>query len=86
MTSQRFKNNLEMTGAILMSLAALLSTWCGFQNSRWSGIDSSQLAEVNLKHSEAMEKTLVLNQEYMTDGIVMLNLTNAVVEGKQGSC
>lgn len=83
MTSQRFKNNLEMTGAILMSLAALLSTWCGFQNSRWSGIDSSQLAEVNLKHSEAMEKTLVLNQQYMTDGFMTLNFINAVVEGKQ---
>lgn len=83
MIQERFKNNLEMTGAILMSLAALLSTWCGFQNSRWSGIDSSKLTEVNLKHSIAMEKTLVLNQQYAADGIMTLNFTNAVVEGKQ---
>jgi hypothetical protein len=83
MISQGFKNNLEMTGAILMSLAALLSTWCGFQNSRWSGVDSSKLTEVNLKHSIAMEKTLVLNQQYAADGMMTLNFTNAVVEGKQ---
>lgn len=62
MNQENFKNNLEMTGAILMSLAALLSTCCGFQNSRWSSVDSSILAELNLKHSIAMEKTLVLNQ------------------------
>lgn len=30
-----------------------------------------------------MEKTLILNQQYMTDGFMTLNFINAVVEGKQ---
>lgn len=83
MTSERFSNRMELASAIVMSLAALLTAWCGFQSSRWSSIQNVQLAEANLKSSAEMEKTLDATQHYMMDGIITLNFINGVVEGKQ---
>jgi len=86
MNSERFSNKMELASAIVMSLAALLTAWCGFQNSRWGSIQSVQLAEANLKHSDAMEKTLDATQHHMMDGIIALNFINGVVEGRQELC
>lgn len=72
----------ELAGAIVMSLAALLTAWSGYQSSQWGSVQSLQMGEANLRNSEAMERSLEFNQRYGMDGILVLNFVNAVVENK----
>jgi hypothetical protein len=40
-TSRRFENWLDIASTILLSVAALASSWAGYQSTRWSGVQSA---------------------------------------------
>lgn len=83
MSAEAHTYKIELAGAILISLAALFTAWCGFQSSRWNGLQNHELAEENRKNSAATEKTLNFNQYRLFDGILALTMMNATAEGKQ---
>lgn len=52
----------EMTVAVLLSLAALASSWCGYQAARWSGIQTWQYNESLASRTESTRADGTANQ------------------------
>lgn len=55
----RGRGRLELAVAIILSLATLASTWCGYQASAWGGIRSNEQAAADTSERQAAEDTIV---------------------------
>ncbi len=53
------RGRLELAVAIVLSLATLASTWCGYQASQWSGVHSSDQVGADTAERKAAEDTIV---------------------------
>lgn len=69
---------LELALAIILSLATLCSTWCGFQSSRWGGVQNSSQAAADTAERQAAEDTIVGLQIRTFDGIMLLEYWRAL--------
>lgn len=77
----RSRGRLELVIAILLSLATLTSTWCGYQSGQWGGQQSSQQAAADTAERKAAENTIVALQRRTQDGLLMHELWKAVRAG-----
>lgn len=75
------RGRLEVALAILLSLATLASTWCGYQANKWGGLQSSQQAAADTAERKAAEDTLAGLQLRTFDGISMLEFWRAMRTG-----
>ncbi len=55
----RGRGKLELAVAIILSLATLASTWCGYQASEWGGLRSTEQAAADTAERQAAEDTIV---------------------------
>jgi hypothetical protein len=55
----RSRGRLELAVAIILSLATLASTWCGYQASAWGGVRSNKQAAADTAERQAAEDTIV---------------------------
>jgi hypothetical protein len=53
------RGKLELAIAIILSLATLASTWCGYQASEWGGVRNSEQAAADTAERQAAEDTIV---------------------------
>jgi len=67
----RRRGRLELALAIILSLATLASTWCGYQANKWGGEQRTQQAAADTAERNAAENTIIGLQLRTFDGIVM---------------
>ncbi len=74
------RGRLELATAIILSLATLASTWCGFQAGQWGGRQSTCQSAADTAERMAAENTIVALQRRTQDGLVLLELWRAMRE------
>lgn len=67
------RGKLELVLAIILSLATLASTWCGYQAAQWGGVQSSKQAAADTAERQAAEDTIVGLQLRTFDALAILN-------------
>lgn len=77
-TANRRSGGLQVLTAIVLSLATLMSTWCGYQAARWSGVQSSMQSDSDTAEREAAENTLAGLQIRTQDAMVVLEYWRAM--------
>lgn len=73
----------QLLTAIILSLATLASTWCGYQASRWGGVQSSMQATADTAERHTAENTLAGLQIRTQDGLVILEYWRALRAGDE---
>ena len=70
-----FRDNwLVITGAVLLSLATVATSWCAYQSARWSGVQTIQFAESNRDRTEATTAYSIGAQTAAYDATVTVDL------------
>lgn len=77
------RGRLEVVVAIVLSLATLCSTWCGYQAQQWGGDASSQQAASDTAERVAAESTIVALQQRTQDGLAILEYARALRAGDE---
>lgn len=72
------RGRLEVVVAIVLSLATLSSTWCGYQAQQWGGESSTNQAATDTAERVAAERTIVGLQQRTQDGLVILEYARAL--------
>jgi hypothetical protein len=67
----RRRGRLELALAIILSMATLSSTWCGYQAKSWADQQSTKQAAADTAERNAAENTIIGLQLRTFDGIVM---------------
>lgn len=55
----RGRGRLELAVAIILSLATLASTWCGYQASEWGGVRNDEQAAADTAARQSAEDTII---------------------------
>lgn len=82
MGSQRLRTvepSLEISKALILSLAALLSAWCGYQSTLWSGVSAADFNRASAVRLESVNLTFLSVQTVQAD----LTLFNAWLDASQ---
>lgn len=77
----RDRGKLELVIAIVLSLATLGSTWCGYQSGQWGGQQNSAQSAGDTSERKAAESTIVALQRRTQDGLVVLEFWKAMRTG-----
>ncbi len=72
------RGRLELLVAIVLSLATLASTWCGYQTRQWGGVAGSNQVAADTAERQAAENTIVGLQLRTQDGLVVLEFWRAL--------
>ncbi len=80
MGNEKIESVIETAQTILLSAVVLVTAWCSYQSSHWSGISSFKLAASHAMTIRAKEKSLIAENKFIVDVIVVANFANAVVE------
>lgn len=72
------RGRLELAIAVILSLATLASTWCGYQSKQWGGVQGSKQAAADTAERQAAEDTIVGLQLRTFDGIELLSYWSAL--------
>lgn len=81
----RGRGRLELVIAIVLSLATLASTWCGYQSRQWGGQQSSGQSAADTAERKAAESTIVALQRRTQDGLVLLEFWRAMRTDDSGT-
>jgi hypothetical protein len=65
--SQRLDRKFELTEAILLSIAAVLAAWTGFQAAKWSGVQANSYSAAGASRVEAVRAATHAGQESLAD-------------------
>lgn len=79
--SSRRSTGLQTLTAVILSLATLMSTWCGYQASRWAGVQGSMQSTADTAERQAAENMLAGLQIRTQDGLVLLEFWRALRTG-----
>ncbi len=71
---------LELAVAIILSLATLTSTWCGYQARQWGGVAGTSQVAADTAERQAAEFTILALQLRTQDGLVLLEYWRAMRE------
>jgi hypothetical protein len=74
----RRSGRVQAVLAIILSMATLTSTWCGYQAARWSSLQSSLQSSADTAERKAAENTLVGLQIRTQDEIMLLEYWRAL--------
>lgn len=78
----RWKRRTSTLGLILMGLATLGSSWCGFQSSLWEGIQTFRLTDAAAYSRNADEKSINATQQRAIDGALFMEMVRDINDGK----
>lgn len=76
----RQQGRLELAIAIILSLATLGSTWCGYQSGLWGGVQNSKQSEADTAERQAAEDTIVGLQLRTFDAMELQEYWSAIRE------
>jgi hypothetical protein len=67
--SGRLDHKFELFEAILLSIAALLAAWTGFQAAKWSGVQANSYSQAGASRVESTRESTLAGQESTVDVI-----------------
>ena len=67
--SRRLDNRFELVEAIVLSIAALLAAWTGFQSAKWSGVQANDYSLAGASRVQATQAATLAGQETTVDVI-----------------
>ena len=73
------RGRLEIYNTIILAIATLSVTWCSYQGTLWSGIQTFSLAESNKFSRLAQQKTIQAGQSMAMEEAVFITFVDAVV-------
>lgn len=68
----RLLRRIEITTAVLLSLAGLISAWASYQASLWGGVQASHYAHASAKVTEASRLSIIDGQAFATDSQIFM--------------
>jgi hypothetical protein len=72
-------DRIELVATIVMALAAILTAWCAFQATKWSGIMSIEFSSANATRVESTRADSLANTQRSVDVDVFIAWVDAVV-------
>jgi hypothetical protein len=79
-------DRIELVATIVMALAAILTAWCAFQATKWSGIMSIEFSSANATRVESTRADSLANTQRSVDVDVFIAWVDAVVtEVREGT-
>jgi hypothetical protein len=81
---RRIDAGLEIATAIVLTLAALLTSWAAYQGSLWDGEQAANYTKANAQHMEAGRLSTRAGQLQALDAAMFGQWVNAYAEGKRG--
>jgi hypothetical protein len=82
-TAGQRSSGVQALMAVILSLATLTSTWCGYQAARWSGLQTSLQSSADTAERQAAENTIVGLQIRTQDEIGLLEYWRAHRQGDE---
>ncbi len=79
--SSRQRGRFELFVAVLLAMASLASTWCGYQASNWGGDQLLNQDAADSAERQAAEDTIVGLQLRTFDGMAMLSYWDVLRQG-----
>ena len=80
--SHRLDRKFELFEAIVLSIAALLAAWTGFQSAKWSGVQANSYSQAGASRVESTRASTTAGQETTVDVITFTQwLQAAEAEG-----
>lgn len=73
----RLLRRIEISTAVILSLAGLVSAWASYQASLWGGVQASHYAHASAKVTEASRLSIVDGQLVGTDAMLFMAWTEA---------
>ncbi len=67
--SRRLDRKLELFEAIVLSIAAVLAAWTGFQSAKWSGVQANSYSQAGASRVESTKASTLAGQETTVDVI-----------------
>ncbi len=77
----RLLRRIEVTTAVLLSLAGLASAWASYQASLWGGVQASHYAKASAKVTEASRLSIVDGQAFGADATIFMAWLDAAAVG-----
>jgi hypothetical protein len=77
----RRKPGIELVTAIVLSLATLCSTWCGYQSQQWSSVSTAAGSKADTTERQAAENAILGLQIRTQDGLIVLEYWRAMRSG-----
>jgi hypothetical protein len=74
---------VEITCALVLSLATTASAWCAYQSTRWGGVQTFRLAAANKASRDSSSANLAALQSRVFDASVGINWMQARHEGNE---
>lgn len=78
----RWKRRTSTLGLILMGLATVGSSWCGFQSSLWDGIQTFKLMDAAAYSRDAEERAINATQQRAMDGALFVEFVRDISDNK----
>lgn len=70
---------IDVLAAVLLGVATIVSAFCGYQATRWTGEQSSNMATAANRQFESMRKAEAANREVLVDVATFFNFQQAIV-------
>lgn len=80
--SARLDRRFEIFEAVLLSIAAVLTAWAGFQAAKWSGVQANSYSEAGAIRVESTRRATVAGQQVVGDFIAFTEWLKAA-QGEQ---
>jgi hypothetical protein len=81
----RTSGRMQAVTALILSLATLMSTWCGYQAAQWSSLQSGLQSRADTAERQAAGDTLAGLQIRTQDGLILLEYWRLLRAGDQSS-
>ncbi len=79
---RRLDRRFELMEAIILSIAAVLAAWTGFQSAKWSGVQANSYSQAGASRVESTRNSTLAGQEQTVDVITFTQwLQAAEAEG-----
>jgi hypothetical protein len=79
---QRLEHMFEILNTILLSVGALATAWCGYQSTRWGGVQASKYSEAGQLRVESTRASTTAGQQQTVDVLSFSNWLNAFAANK----
>ncbi len=61
------ERHIEIIAVILISVAAVLSSWCAYESARWGSLQAASYVRANASRVESLRQTNIANRQIMVD-------------------
>lgn len=83
LSSKHWEQVIEAVGALILSLAALLTSWSGYQAGRWNGVMATSFSQAGALRVESMRASTQAGRQIQIDLQLFGSWLNAYADGNQ---